>query len=93
MLAERDPRRGHQGFDFCLEQRGVDDFGIGILLQTKQVQKIDQLLCRREQRIHAPVSWGGGLSCEFIPKATLAERMRAVVLVSLASIPTTGVGR
>lgn len=30
---------------------GVDDFGLGLLLQTRQIKKNDSVLCRRKQRI------------------------------------------
>ncbi len=46
---------GVKDLTFASNNAGVDDFGIGILLQTKQVKKDDQLLRGRKRGIHAPV--------------------------------------
>ena len=35
---------------------GVDDFGLGLLLQTRQIKKMISLLCRREQDLRAAIS-------------------------------------
>ena len=35
---------------------GVDDFGLGVLLQTRQVKKMISSYVRRKQRVHAAIS-------------------------------------
>ena len=55
---------------------GVDDFGIGILLQTKQVKKmISSYVGENAEFMRQYLS--GELELEFNPQGTLAERMRA----------------
>jgi len=46
---------GTKDLTFASNNAGVDDFGIGILLQSKQVKKNDFILCRRKRRIYAAV--------------------------------------
>ena len=55
---------------------GVDDFGLGILLQTKQVKKmISSYVGEKAEFMRQYL--GGELELEFNPQGTLAERMRA----------------
>ena len=55
---------------------GVDDFGIGLLLQTKQVKKmISSYVGENSEFMRQYLS--GELELEFTPQGTLAERMRA----------------
>ena len=55
---------------------GVDDFGIGILLQTKQVKKmVSSYVGENAEFMRQYLS--GELELEFNPQGTLAERMRA----------------
>ncbi len=55
---------------------GVDDFGIGILLNTKQVKKmISSYVGENAEFMRQYLS--GELELEFNPQGTLAERMRA----------------
>lgn len=55
---------------------GVDDFGIGLLLQTKQVTKmISSYVGENSEFMRQYLS--GELELEFNPQGTLAERMRA----------------
>ena len=55
---------------------GVDDFGIGILLQTKQVKKMISSYVGENDTFMSQYL-GGELELEFNPQGTLAERMRA----------------
>tara|TARA_B100000902_G_C27088101_1_gene802404 strand:- start:164 stop:859 length:696 start_codon:yes stop_codon:yes gene_type:complete len=55
---------------------GVDDFGLGILLKTKQVKKMISSYVG-ENDIFMQQYLGGELELEFNPQGTLAERMRA----------------
>ncbi|MEM8657082.1 MAG: CoA transferase subunit A [Pseudomonadota bacterium] len=55
---------------------GVDDFGLGVLLQTKQVRKmISSYVGENAEFMRQYLS--GELELEFNPQGTLAERMRA----------------
>ena len=55
---------------------GVDDFGIGILLQSRQVKKmISSYVGENSEFMRQYLS--GVLELEFNPQGTLAERMRA----------------
>ena len=55
---------------------GVDDFGLGILLQTKQVKKMISSYVGENDTFMSQYL-GGELQLEFNPQGTLAERMRA----------------
>lgn len=61
---------------FASNNAGVDDFGIGILLQTRQVKKmISSYVGENDEFMRQYLS--GELELEFNPQGTLAERMRA----------------
>jgi 3-oxoacid CoA-transferase subunit A len=55
---------------------GIDDFGLGILLQTKQVKKMISSYVGENDTFMSQYL-GGELELEFNPQGTLAERMRA----------------
>ena len=55
---------------------GVDDFGLGVLLQTRQVKKMISSYVG-ENDIFMQQYLSGELELEFSPQGTLAERMRA----------------
>ena len=55
---------------------GVDDFGLGILLQTKQVKKMISSYVGENDTFMSQYL-GGELELEFNHQGTLAERMRA----------------
>ncbi len=55
---------------------GVDDFGLGLLLQTKQVKKMCSSYVG-ENDLFMQQYLSGELELEFNPQGTLAERMRA----------------
>ncbi|MEM8698363.1 MAG: CoA transferase subunit A [Pseudomonadota bacterium] len=55
---------------------GVDDFGLGLLLQTRQVKKmISTYVGEKDEFMRQYLS--GELEIEFNPQGTLAERLRA----------------
>ena len=55
---------------------GVDDFGLGVLLQTRQIRKmISSYVGENAEFMRQYLS--GELELEFNPQGTLAERMRA----------------
>jgi 3-oxoacid CoA-transferase subunit A len=67
---------GVTGLTFASNNAGVDDFGIGILLQTRQVRKmISSYVGENAEFMRQYLS--GELEVEFNPQGTLAERMRA----------------
>ncbi|TDE39685.1 CoA transferase subunit A [Antarcticimicrobium sediminis] len=55
---------------------GVDDFGLGVLLQTKQVKKMMSSYVGENAEFMRQYL-AGELELEFNPQGTLAERMRA----------------
>jgi 3-oxoacid CoA-transferase subunit A len=67
---------GTKDLTFASNNAGVDDFGIGILLQTRQVKKmISSYVGENAEFMRQYLS--GELILEFNPQGTLAERMRA----------------
>lgn len=67
---------GTKDLTFASNNAGVDDFGIGILLQSKQVKKmISSYVGENAEFMRQYLS--GELELEFNPQGTLAERMRA----------------
>ena len=67
---------GTKDMTFASNNAGVDDFGIGILLQTRQVKKmISSYVGENAEFMRQYLS--GELELEFNPQGTLAERMRA----------------
>ncbi|MDA0362061.1 MAG: CoA transferase subunit A [Proteobacteria bacterium] len=76
---------------FASNNAGVDDFGIGILLQTRQVKKmISSYVGENAEFMRQYLS--GELELEFNPQGTLAERMRAGGSGIPAFYTKTGVG-
>ncbi len=55
---------------------GVDDFGLGVLLQTKQIKKMISSYVG-ENAIFEQQFLSGELEVELVPQGTLAERIRA----------------
>jgi len=76
LLLEAIKDAGTQNLTFASNNAGVDDFGIGVLLQTKQVKKmISSYVGENAEFMRQYLS--GELELEFNPQGTLAERMRA----------------
>jgi 3-oxoacid CoA-transferase subunit A len=55
---------------------GVDDFGLGLLLQTRQIKKMTSSYVG-ENDLFEKLMLSGELEVELIPQGTLAERCRA----------------
>lgn len=70
---------------------GVDDFGLGILLQTKQIRKMLSSYVG-ENAIFESQFLSGELELEFNPQGTLAERIRAGGAGIPAFFTATGYG-
>ena len=76
LLLEAIKAAGTKDLVFASNNAGVDDFGIGILLQTKQVKKMmSSYVGENAEFMRQYLS--GELELEFNPQGTLAERMRA----------------
>ena len=82
---------GVKDLTFASNNAGVDDFGIGILLQTRQVKKmISSYVGENAEFMRQYLS--GELELEFNPQGTLAERMRAGGAGIPGFFTRTGVG-
>ncbi|WP_371158306.1 CoA transferase subunit A [Jannaschia sp. 2305UL9-9] len=67
---------GTKDLTFASNNAGVDDFGIGILLQSRQVSKmLSSYVGENAEFMRQYLA--GELEIEFNPQGTLAERMRA----------------
>jgi len=69
-------RRGTKGLTIISNNAGVDEFGIGILLQAGQVRKMVSSYVG-ENALFERLYLTGDLELEFVPQGTLAERIRA----------------
>ena len=70
---------------------GVDDFGLGLLLQTRQIAKMISSYVG-ENKLFETQFLNGDLELEFNPQGTLAERCRAGGAGIPAFYTKTGVG-
>ena len=69
-------RKGVKGLTCISNNAGVDDFGIGLLLQTRQVKKMISSYVGENAEFERQLL-SGELEVELIPQGTLAERCRA----------------
>jgi 3-oxoacid CoA-transferase subunit A len=69
-------RRGTKNLTIVSNNAGVDDFGIGLLLQTGQVKKMVSSYVG-ENKLFEQLVMSGRLELELNPQGTLAERLRA----------------
>ena len=82
---------GTKNLTFASNNAGVDDFGIGILLKTRQVKKmIASYVGENDTFMQQYLS--GELELEFNPQGTLAERMRSAGCGIPGFYTKTGVG-
>ena len=82
---------GTKDLTFASNNAGVDEFGIGILLQSKQVRKMLSSYVG-ENDLFMQQYLSGELEIEFNPQGTLAERMRAGGAGISGFYTKTGVG-
>lgn len=68
--------RGVKGLTVISNNAGVDDFGLGLLLQTRQIKKMISSYVG-ENREFERQYLSGELEVELCPQGTLAERIRA----------------
>jgi len=75
-LIEAVRRKGTKDLTIVSNNAGVDDFGIGILLQNRQVRKMISTYVG-ENKLFEQLVLSGELQVELNPQGTLAERLRA----------------
>src|SRR2546423_5053525 len=68
--------RGVKNLTCVSNNAGVDDWGLGLLLQTKQIRKMVSSYVGENAEFERQYL-AGELEVEFAPQGTLAERMRA----------------
>jgi 3-oxoacid CoA-transferase len=69
-------RKGVKDLTCISNNAGVDDFGIGLMLKTRQVKKMISSYVGENQEFERQLL-SGELEVELIPQGTLAERIRA----------------
>jgi 3-oxoacid CoA-transferase subunit A len=69
-------RKGTKDLTIISNNAGVDDFGIGLLLQNRQVKKMISSYVG-ENKLFEQMVLSGELQVELNPQGTLAERIRA----------------
>jgi len=69
-------KAGTRSLTVISNNAGVDDFGLGLLLQTRQIKKMISSYVG-ENKTFEKQYLGGELELEFNPQGTLAERIRA----------------
>ncbi len=82
---------GCKGLTCISNNAGVDDFGLGLLLQTRQIKKMISSYVG-ENATFEQQFLNGSLEVEFNPQGTLAERIRAGGAGIPAFFTATGVG-
>ncbi len=82
---------GVKGLTVISNNAGVDGFGLGKLLETRQIKKMISSYVG-ENKLFAELFLGGELELEFNPQGTLAERCRAGGAGIPAFYTKTGVG-
>jgi 3-oxoacid CoA-transferase subunit A len=82
---------GTKNLTVASNNAGIDDFGLGVLLQSRQVKKmISSYVGENAEFMRQYLS--GELELEFNPQGTLAERMRAGGAGIAGFFTKTGVG-
>ncbi|HXN64512.1 MAG TPA: 3-oxoacid CoA-transferase subunit B [Candidatus Acidoferrales bacterium] len=84
-------RAGTRNLTIASNNAGVDDFGIGLLLQTRQVRKMISTYVG-ENKLFEKLVLSGELEVELNPQGTLAERIRAGGAGIAAFFTPTGYG-
>ena len=84
-------RKGTKNLTIVSNNAGIDGFGIGILLENRQVRKMVSTYVG-ENKLFEQLVLGGALEVELNPQGTLAERLRAGGAGIPAFYTPTGVG-
>ena len=82
---------GVKGLTAISNNAGVDDFGLGLLLQTRQIKKMISSYVGENKEFERQYL-AGELELEFTPQGTLAEKLRAGGAGIPAFFTKTGVG-
>ncbi len=90
-LIEAILKSGARGLTFISNNCGVDDFGLGTLLKTKQIKKMISSYVG-ENKTFESMYLSKELELELTPQGTLAERIRAGGAGIPAFYTKTGVG-
>jgi 3-oxoacid CoA-transferase subunit A len=83
--------KGTKNLTIVSNNAGVDDFGIGLLLQNRQVKKMVSTYVG-ENKLFEQLVLSGELQVELNPQGTLSERLRAGGAGVPAFYTPTGVG-
>jgi 3-oxoacid CoA-transferase subunit A len=84
-------KKGVKGLTCISNNAGVDDFGIGLLLKTRQVRKMISSYVGENAEFERQLL-SGELEVDLIPQGTLAERIRAAGAGIPAFYTPAGVG-
>ena len=84
-------RKGTKNLTIVSNNAGIDDFGIGLLLQNRQVKKMISTYVG-ENKLFEQLVLSGELQVELNPQGTLSERLRAGGAGVPAFYTPTGVG-
>ena len=84
-------QRGIKDLTCISNNAGVDDFGLGLLLQTRQIKKMIASYVGENKEFERQYL-AGELEVELVPQGTLAERIRAAGVGVPAFWTATGVG-
>ena len=91
LLIDAIRKAGTRDLTVASNNAGVDGFGLGLLLETRQVRKMISSYVG-ENKLFAQQFLAGELEIEFNPQGTLAERIRAGGAGIPAFFTKTGVG-
>jgi 3-oxoacid CoA-transferase A subunit len=83
--------KGVRNLTVISNNAGVNDFGLGLLLQTRQIRKMISTYVG-ENEIFEQQCLSGELEVELVPQGTFAERIRAGGAGIAAFFTPTGVG-
>lgn len=83
--------KGVGDLDIVSNNCGVDDWGLGVLLQARQIRKMTSSYVGENKEFERQYL-SGELELELVPQGTLAERMRAGGSGIAAFFTRTGVG-
>ena len=84
-------RKGIKGLTCISNNAGVDDFGLGLLLQTRQIKKMISSYVGENAEFERQLL-AGELEVDLTPQGTLAERIRAGGAGIPAFFTATGYG-
>lgn len=82
---------GAKGLTAISNNAGVDDFGLGLLLQTRQIARMIATYVGENETFERQFL-DGSLAVELVPQGTFAERIRAAGAGIPAFFTPTGVG-